>query len=402
MDWHEANLEVVKRLQAILAIHGKDSIGVVVSPRLTNEELFVAGKLADALQTSVKTSFSVNGGSGLEAVFGYDASTNSFAELNNSDFVLTVGEIKGNHPVMDFKIRATEIASVAWPADGDVKAFVKALLELADEQQLAAKADGSAELKASLAGVKVTEAAKALAERYSKAKKPIILIDEDTVGQEAVKLFAAAAVLAGKVGAAYRGIVLARSKNNTQGAIDMGFVLPTDRVIKDINGGKIKALVVIGENPAISPENVKLLSNLSFLAVYDIFMTETAAAADVVLPLVSSAETEGTYTRSDRLIQAVHAALRPKTGKDNLQVLLDTAGYLGINYNNLADVRNAMVREVPVYAKNSQGVKVLYAEGFATDNKKAVLSAASNEPIFATKEKYDTLELYFEKVAKSV
>ncbi|MEM5769004.1 MAG: molybdopterin-dependent oxidoreductase, partial [Bacillota bacterium] len=153
-----------------------------------------------------------------------------------------------------------------------------------------------------------------------------ILLDEDTVGREAVKLFASAAVLAGKVGAAYRGIVLARSKNNTQGAIDMGFVLSADSVIKDINGGKIKALVVIGENPAISPENVKLLNNLSFLAVYDIFMTETAAAADVVLPLVSSAETAGTYTRSDRRIQAVNAALRPRTGKDNLQVLLDTAG----------------------------------------------------------------------------
>ncbi|HWR55876.1 MAG TPA: FAD-dependent oxidoreductase [Negativicutes bacterium] len=406
VDWKEANLEIVKRLQAISAIHGRDSIGVVVSPRLTNEELFVAGKLADALQTSVKTSFSVNGGSGLEAVFGYDASTNSFAELNNSDFILTVGDMKSNHPVMDFVFRAAEIVPREWPASlsgaDDVKAFVKALLELADEQQLAAKADGYAELKASLASVKVTEAAKALAESYNKAKKPIILLDEDTVGQEAVKLFASAAVLAGKVGAAYRGIVLARSKNNTQGAIDMGFVLPADSVIKDINGGKIKALVVIGENPAISPENVKLLNNLSFLAVYDIFMTETAAAADVVLPLVSSAETAGTYTRSDRRIQAVNAALRPRTGKDNLQVLLDTAGSLGVKYDNIAAVRDAMAREVPAYAENSQGVNVLYAEGFATDSKKAVLAVANNEAIFVPKKKYDTLEQYFEKVAKSV
>lgn len=425
-DWNEANLEVVKGLQAIAAMHGRDSIGVVVSPRLTNEELFLAGKLADAVQTTVKTSFSINGGGGLDAVFGYDASTNSYAEIDNSDFVLTVGDIKGNHPVLDFKMRTAEIATVAWPqalsnAD-DVKAFVKALLDLgaADEQQMAAKADGFAEFKAALTNVKVNEMAKKMAEKYYQAKRPLILIDEDTVSRETVKLFASSAVLAGKVGDAYRGIIVVRSKNNTQGAIDMGFVMPVDAVNQNIDSGKLKALVVIGENPAVCPEKAKLLQRLSFLAVYDIFMTETAAAADVVLPMVSSAEIEGTYTRSDRRIQAVHPALRPKTGKDNLQVLLDAVGYLGVRYDNIADVREAISKEVPGYAgmtvadfdaaavywpnsrQNSQGLNVLYSEGFATDNKKAVLAAVNNEPIFIPKKKYDTLELYFENVVKSL
>ncbi|MEM5769003.1 MAG: hypothetical protein AAGU23_09305, partial [Bacillota bacterium] len=61
-----------------------------------------------------------------------------------------------------------------------------------------------------------------------------------------------------------------------------------------------------------------------------------------------------------------------------------------------------MAREVPAYAENSQGVNVLYAEGFATDSKKAVLAVANNEAIFVPKKKYDTLEQYFEKIAKSV
>ncbi|BBB89826.1 MAG TPA: FAD-dependent oxidoreductase [Methylomusa anaerophila] len=423
-DWNEANLEVVKGLQAIAAIHGKDSIGVVVSPRLTNEELFLAGKLADAVQTTVKTSYTVNGGSGLDEVFGYDASTNSYAELDNSDFVLTVGDVKGNHPVLDFKIRVAELANAEWPqsltSTADVKAFVKALLDLGvtDEKKVAAKAEGFAELKASLAAVQVSDAAKSLAQRYSKAAKPFILIDEDTVSKEAVKLFAFAAVLAGKVGAAYRGVILARSKNNSQGAIDMGFVLPADAVAQGIDSGKIKALVIIGENPAVCPDKLALLKRLSFLAVYDIFLTETAAAADVAVPLVSAVESEGTYTRSDRRIQAAHAALQPKTGKDNLQVLLDTLGYFGVKYNNIADVRAAIAKEVPTYAgigaadfdaaavywpntkQNVSGTNVLYTESFATANQKAVLGAVGDGPAIAVKKKYDTVELYSENKLK--
>ncbi len=424
-DWNEASLEVVKRLQAIAAIHGKDSIGVVVSPRLTNEELFVAAKLADAVQTTVKTSYSVNGGSGIDAVFGYDASTNSYAELDNSDFVLTVGNVKENHPVLDFKIRVAELASAEWPqglaSTADVKAFVKALLDLADEKKVAAKADGFAELKASLAAVAVSEPVKCLAQRYAKAVKPLILIDEDTVSKEAVKLFAYAAVLTGKVGAAYRGVILARSKNNTQGAIDMGFGQPADVVAQGIESGKIKALVVIGENPAVCPEKMALLKKLSFLAVFDIFMTKTAAAADVVLPLVSAAETEGTYTRSDRRIQAVHAALQPKTGKDNLAVLLDIMGHFCAKCGNatIAEVRDCLAKEVPTYAgigvadvdatavywpntkENATGVNVLYTEGFATAGKKAVLGAVDDAAVFADKKTYDTVEMYFENVKKS-
>lgn len=422
--WHEANLEIVKRLQAVAAMHGKNSIGVVVSPRLTNEELFLAGKLAEAVQSSVKASYSVDGGSGLAEVFGCDASTNSLAELANSDFVLTVGDIAENHPVLDFQIRTAGVARAEWPRAfsrvNDVKAFIKALLDLGliDEKKVATKANGFAELKASLTDVKVCDVLKNLAERYGKAIKPLILLDEDTVGKEAVKLFAAAAVVAGKVGAAYRGIILARTKNNSQGAVDMGFVLPADDVNKAIDSGKLKALVIIGENPAICPENKALLQKLSFLAVYDIFGTETAAAADVVMPLVSSAETEGTYTSGDRLIQPVRAALQPKTGKDNLQLLADVLSYFGQQYDSATAVREAMAHEIPNYGgigaadfdaapvywphskENTTGSNVLYSEGFATPDHKAILGTIEDGPMFTTKKKYDTVELYCQHTAE--
>lgn len=423
-NWSEANLEVVKRLQAISAVHGQDSIGIVVSPRLTNEELFAAGKLADALQTSLKASYSVNGGSGLDAVFGYDASTNSFAELENSDFVLTVGDIKENHPVLDFRIRLAGITSAAWPkaltSTADMKAFLKAVLDLGvDEKKISAQAEGFAELKASLAEAAVTEPVKDLAQRYAKAARPLIVIDEDTITAEAVKLMAYAAVVTGKVGAAYRGLIIVRSKNNSQGAIDMGFVLPAGVIAQGIDSGKIKALVVIGENPAAYPEEAARLQQLAFLAVYDIFMTQTAAAADVVVPLVSSAEVSGTYTRSDRRIQPVQAAIAPKTGRETLQILLETLRSLGVNYAGIADVRAAIAGEVPGYAgmgladfdkavywpnskKNLYGSNVLFTDGFATAGQKARLNAVGDAPVFTEKKKYDSVELYFANAEKSL
>ncbi|TWH48168.1 FAD-dependent oxidoreductase [Sporomusa sp. KB1] len=411
VDWNEANLEVVKRLQAVVAAYGKDSVGVVVSPRLTNEELFLAGKLADAVKSTIKTSYSVDGGSGLGSVLGYDASTNSYAELDNSDFVLTLGNVKENHPVLDFKIRLSGVNSIAWPQSlantADMKVFLKALLNLGvDENKVAEKTEGFAELKASLADVTVSEEVQALAQKYAKAAKPLIVIDEDTVSAEAVKLMAYAAVLTGKIGAAYRGIILVRTKNNTQGAVDMGFVTPVSAVAQGIESGKIKALVVIGEDPAAYPQESALLQKLSFLVVYDMFMTKTATAADMVVPLVSSAEVNGTYTRSDRRIQAVRAAIQPKTGKATLQILIETLNSLGIKYENIADVRAAIASEVPNYAGMDvadfgnmvywpNNKNVLYTDGFATEGQKAIFAATGDVPVFVEKKKYDSVEMYF-------
>ncbi len=417
VDWAEAELEVVKRLQAIVAAHGRDSVGIVVSPRLTNEELFAAGKLAEALQTSVKTSYTVNGGSGLEEVFGYDASTNGYAEIANCDYVLTVGKIRENHPVLDFKIRLAGVTHEEWPESlamlADLKGFSKALLELGavDESRVTAIANGYPEFKASLADVDISDTVSKLAQNYQQAKRPLLVIDEDSISREAVKLLAYAALLTGKIGAPYRGIIIARRKNNSQGAVDMGFTQPIDTVEAAVADDKIKALVIFGENPASYPENMVGLKKLSFLAVYDIFPTATTAAADVVVPLVSGVETDGTYTSSDRQIQTVRAALAPKTGRSNLQVLLAVLDRLGISYDNLAAVKDGIAREVPNYrgikaaasadnlywpstADNDKGVNVLYSAGFATKDGKAVLAAVNTGRIFKTKDKYDTVELY--------
>jgi formate dehydrogenase major subunit len=102
--------------------------------------------------------------------------------------------------------------------------------------------------------------------------------------------------------------------------------------------GDMRALYVIGENPAQSEADVnrtrRLLADLDFMVVQDIFLTRTAAMADVVLPAAASwAETEGTVTSSERRVQRVRKALDPPgEARDDIEILAMIANQLGHNW----------------------------------------------------------------------
>ena len=186
-------------------------------------------------------------------------------------------------------------------------------------------------------------------------------------------------------------------------------------VAQGIESGKIKALVIIGENPAFYAENAAILNKLSFLAVYDMFMTETAEAANVVVPMVSEVGSEGTYTRSDRRIQEIGEGVA-MSDEDNLDTLLGVLQAFGSNFISIEDVREAIAKEIPTYGgldvapfdseaiywpcskSDPRGTQVLYADGFATADKKAVLKAVADAPIFVSKPAFDTIEQKFVKV----
>lgn len=163
------------------------------------------------------------------------------------------------------------------------------------------------------------------------------------------------AMLTGNVGKRAAGVNPLRGQNNVQGACDMGGlpnVYPGYQKVDDpavkakfeqawgkpLSGqiglaatemtgamlsGQLKGLYVFGENPALSDPNtthsVKAFQNLEFLVVQDIFLTETAKLADVVLPGVSFAEKDGTFTSSERRVQRVRKAINPP-GKARLDL----------------------------------------------------------------------------------
>jgi formate dehydrogenase major subunit len=191
----------------------------------------------------------------------------------------------------------------------------------------------------------------AIAEAYAKAPSASIVyamgITQHTTGVDNVKTLANLAMLCGRLGFEGCGVNPLRGQNNVQGACDMG-ALPNvysgyQQVADDtaaqkfetawgvqlsrkpgltimdmmhaIDEGKLRALYIMGENPVVSDPNRShveaVLQKTEFLVVQDIFMTETAQYAHVVLPGVSFAEKDGTFSNTERRVQRVRKAIEP-------------------------------------------------------------------------------------------
>lgn len=208
------------------------------------------------------------------------------------------------------------------------------------------------------------------AREYAKADRAMIAytlgITEHHCGVNNVFDVANLALLTGHIGKEGSGIMPLRGQNNVQGAGDMG-CLPNQlpgavsitndeyrarfekvwdvkinpiagdtqtRAFEKMENGGVKALYCIGENPLVADVHMNhtktLLEKLDLLIVQDIFLTETAKLADVVLPARSWGEVEGTYTNTDRRIQRVRKAVEPHPNtKDDWQILCDLSTRLG-------------------------------------------------------------------------
>ncbi len=233
----------------------------------------------------------------------------------------------------------------------------------------------------------------AAARTYAEAPAASILyamgITQHVTGTDNVKSLANLAMLCGNVGIPGGGVNPLRGQNNVQGACDMGGLpnvytgyqkvddpdvrrhmetawgvdrLPdrpgrtaTDMMNKAYEG-ELKALYIIGENPMVSDPDLnhaeKSLKNLDFLVVQDIFLTETARMADVVLPSASFAEKDGTFTNTERKVQRVRKAVRPpgKAREDGV-ILCDLSKRFSyvMSYKDSREVMEEIARVTPSY-----------------------------------------------------
>jgi len=215
-------------------------------------------------------------------------------------------------------------------------------------------------------------------------------ITQHVGGTDNVKSLANLAMLCGHMGKEGGGVNPLRGQNNVQGACDMGGLpnvysgyqpvsdlavakrmeeawgvsgLPTQpgltvtKMVPKAHDGEIKALYVIGENPLVSDPDLnhaeKSFNRLDFLVVQDIFMTETAKLADVVLPSKCFAEKEGTFTNTERRVQRVRKAVNgPGEAMDDWKITCEIAKRMGydMSYEDGGQIMAEIAAVTPSYA----------------------------------------------------
>ena len=228
---------------------------------------------------------------------------------------------------------------------------------------------------------------------YGKARPASILytmgITQHATGTDTVLALANLAMVCGNIGVEGGGINPLRGQNNEQGACDMGAlpdVLPAYQPVSDsesrekfsrawgvtlsdkpgltaveithaAEAGRVKGIYIVGENPLLSDPDLShvkaAFERLDFLVVQDIFMTETARAADVVLPSACFAEKDGTFTSSERLVQLVRKAIpAPGDARADWEIVSDLSTRLGypMNYHNPREIMEEINSLAPIYA----------------------------------------------------
>lgn len=208
-------------------------------------------------------------------------------------------------------------------------------------------------------------------------------------GTDRVKSIANLAMLCGKVGMEGGGCNPLRGQNNVQGACDVGALFntlpgygglsddklfdryeklwqvklprhpgkPATEVWENIFKGAIRGLYVFGEDPALADANIchvqEALRELDFLVVQDIYLTETAKLADVVLPAACFAEKEGTFTSTERRIQRVRKAVEPPgETRPDWKIFCDLAQKMGfvMKYDSAEEIFAEIRELLPQYA----------------------------------------------------
>jgi len=248
------------------------------------------------------------------------------------------------------------------------------------------------ERAAAICGTKpelIVEAAHLMAANRPGAVLYAMGITQHTKGHQNVLSIANLQMLLGNMGVPGGGVNPLRGQVNVQGACDMGALVnvytgyqpvtnPTvqqkfeeawgvplsNRVgttvvemLHKAERGEIRAMYIMGENPMVSDPNLnhakECLKSLDFLVVQEIFLTETAALADVVLPAACFAEKEGTYTNSERRIQLGRQAVQPPgDARQDWWIIGEIArrmGYDGLTYGSPGEIMDEAARLTPIY-----------------------------------------------------
>jgi predicted molibdopterin-dependent oxidoreductase YjgC len=369
-SWEEALQFVAQNLEAIKEQYGPDAIAGIASNRLTNEEYYLFQKL---FRNAIGTGQIAYGGEastrglteGLVKTLGIAASTNSIREIRKADCLLVIGvDPSQTHPIIKNEIhlairrnraqlivlgnydigltRATHISPLLpspitlLDRPGMEIPILTTMIQtifkegLEDKNFIEETTEGIKELRENISAFKpeasgITEGIRKEVEKAARivaqAKRAMILIGSGLWSHLDQKEIAIAssnlALITGHIGKESCGILILLEKCNTQGAVDLGLSPGGSGdggkdILQKALEGKLKGLYLIGENPLVSSPAFgrQVLEKTPFIIVQDLFMTETAEMAHVVLPACSFVEKKGTFTNLERRVQRLNP-LRP-------------------------------------------------------------------------------------------
>ncbi|HMK54105.1 MAG TPA: formate dehydrogenase subunit alpha [Methanobacteriaceae archaeon] len=263
-------------------------------------------------------------------------------------------------------------------------------------------------------------------------------ITEHSHGTDNVFALSNLALITGNIGKPFSGVNPIRGQNNVQGSCDMGCLpdvypgyqkvenpeandkfqnawnselsptrgLKMPEMMEAARNGEVKAMYIMGENPALSEPDCsniqKALESLDFLMVQDLFLTQTALHADLVLPGASFAEKDGTFANADRRVQRVRKAVEPAgDSKPDWQIISELAQKMGVKGFEFQDAQEVAVeiaslapiyggmlyqcleeesRQWPCYNEEHPGTPILHQEEFSTKTGKARFIPLSYRP----------------------
>jgi formate dehydrogenase major subunit len=310
--------------------------------------------------------------------------------------------------------------------------------DLVDRQYIQAYAEGFDELKerikafppeqmAEICGIDA-DTIREVARAYATARTSIIFwgmgISQSIHGTDNARCLISLALVTGQVGRPGTGLHPLRGQNNVQGASDAGLIpwvypdyravnddeirtifqdfwgreldpergLTVVEIINEILAGTIKAMYIMGENPAMSDPDQnharKALASLEHLVVQDIFLTETAWHADVIFPASAAYEKTGTFTNTNRQVQIGRQALNPPgEARQDWELIQELARRIGLdwNYQHPRDIFAEMAEIMPSLANitwerleredsvtypcdapDQPGNEIMFAEGYPT------------------------------------
>jgi len=271
--------------------------------------------------------------------------------------------------------------------------------QLVDAGFIAGRTIGYAELEANVAeyspeamapicGIDA-ETIRYVARLYATSKGSMILwgmgVSQHVHGTDNARCLIALSLMTGQIGRAGTGLHPLRGQNNVQGASDAGLIpmmlpdyqrvdnpaararfeqawgatldpkpgLTVVEIMDAIDAGQIRGMYIMGENPAMSDPDANharaALAALEHLVVQDIFLTETAYLADVILPASAFPEKTGTFTNTDRLVQLGRQAIDPPgDARQDLWIIQQMANRLGLpwNYGHVSEVFDEMRRNM--------------------------------------------------------